>query len=110
MTDCTPESPCGRANAKTWDWATECRRCHVRMRGPVVPPRAAARPAAKAPRRVYALPVCPLRGSPTGETRACPTCTGTVAVPLLACSTHGVCTDSKLVTGVKCCRICTDRP
>jgi hypothetical protein len=57
-----------------------------------------------------ALPVCPLRGDPTGETRPCLTCTGTVAVPLFGCSAHGVCTDAKLVAGVKCCRICTDRP
>jgi hypothetical protein len=69
-------------------------------------------PAAKDPpgRKTFTLPVCPLRGDPTGETRPCPTCTGVAAVPLLACSVHGTCTDSKLLAGVKCCRICTDRP
>lgn len=52
---------------------------------------------------------CVHRGEPTGETRPCPTCTGTVMVPLLACALHGECTTSLLLPGVQCCRICLDR-
>ncbi len=62
-----------------------------------------------APSHRFALPVCPLRGEPTGETRDCPTCSGTVRIKLLACSLHGECTDSKLIAGVYCCRTCPDR-
>jgi hypothetical protein len=59
----------------------------------------------------FAQPLpCVHRGDPTGETQPCPTCTGTVMVPLLACKLKGTCTTSLLVPGVQCCRICTERP
>lgn len=63
---------------------------------------------------VDAIP-CPHKGTPTGEARDCKTCGGTIKVPLLTCSLHGVCSEDKAVTEangnpVRCCLICPDRP
>lgn len=65
-------------------------------------------PSAAAPARFAPLP-CIHLGAPTGELRECPTCTGKVAVKLLACALHTQCTTDKLITGVECCNICKDR-
>jgi hypothetical protein len=62
----------------------------------------------------FALP-CVHRGDPTGETRQCPSCSGTVAVPLFGCGLHGVCTERKAVKAddgggdLACCGHCPDR-
>jgi hypothetical protein len=75
------------------------------------------------PDRTVAAPVRPLpvlacanRGNPTGFTAPCTACGGgTVQVPLLACSFHGVCTNAnklaKLPNGntVIDCVVCKDR-
>lgn len=90
------------------EWMDKCHFCKLAVTNPAY--RAWGDGATPPVRAKFELPVCPNRGDPTGETRPCPTCTGTVAVPLLSCSVHGECTDSKLVAGVKCCRICPDRP
>ena len=54
-------------------------------------------------------PPCRHLGSPTGESRPCPSCTGTLQVHLRTCVIHGQCTESKLLSGVECCSICNDR-
>jgi hypothetical protein len=52
---------------------------------------------------------CVRLGEPTGETRACKSCKGSVRLKLLACGKHGACTTDKPVPGVACCRTCPDR-
>lgn len=61
---------------------------------------------AKAARPLPARQPCRHRGQPTGETRPCKACNKTVDVPLMACGVYAVCTESRLVAGVECCRIC----
>jgi predicted GH43/DUF377 family glycosyl hydrolase len=54
--------------------------------------------------------VCPHFGKPTGETRACKTCSGKVELKLFACAVHGSCTVKKKTDGVACCEGCPDKP
>lgn len=60
------------------------------------------------PGGVRPLRACDHLGERTGETRACPTCAGTVQLKLFECKKHGVCTPDKPVDGVSCCRSCPD--
>lgn len=55
------------------------------------------------------LTTCKYLGAPTGETRTCKSCNTSQEVPLLGCAKHGTCTETKLLSGVQCCRICPDR-
>lgn len=60
------------------------------------------------PGAVRPLRACDYLGERTGETRACPTCAGTVQLKLFECKKHGVCTPDKPVAGAACCRSCPD--
>lgn len=60
------------------------------------------------PGTVRPLRACDHLGERTGETRACPTCAGTVQLKLFECKKHMVCTPDKPVDGVACCRSCPD--
>ncbi|WP_439623380.1 hypothetical protein [Gemmata sp.] len=82
------------------------------MPGPVASPHTAP------PRLTATLPnlPCRFRGAATGHTAPCQVCGGgTVQLPLLACSYHGVCTHAgklgKLPNGnaVTDCAVCRDR-
>lgn len=85
---------------------------------PPARPRPGAAPPQPLPERLrpaprVALP-CVHLGPPTGESLPCPTCTGTVSVPLRACAVRGVCTETRLVKDaegrpVASCPICPDR-
>jgi O-methyltransferase len=58
--------------------------------------------------RSNALP-CIHLGEPTGETRTCPSCRGSVQVKLSRCSVHGSCTTHRVVSDTPCCVTCPDR-
>lgn len=51
---------------------------------------------------------CVHLGPPTGETRQCPSCQGTVMVKLFACELHKRCTLAKPIYDVACCAGCGD--
>lgn len=63
---------------------------------------------------LYVPPPCRHLGPHTGEAVPCPTCGGKVALVLLrACSRHGSCAETRVVTRaggepVRCCRVCPD--
>lgn len=46
---------------------------------------------------------------PTGETRACKSCNGSVELKLLKCHIHGTCTPVTAIPGTACCAICRER-
>lgn len=47
-------------------------------------------------------------GTPTGQTRLCPSCRGGVQVKLFGCAVHGQCTQARPLEGVACCKDCPD--
>ncbi len=59
------------------------------------------------PPRDRACP-CRHRGPATGQTVACPTCHGTVALKLFACALHAACTIQKPAPATACCATCPD--
>ncbi len=61
------------------------------------------------PASVPAPRSCLYLGDETGERRPCQTCAGHVLVKLRSCALHGACTETKLLSGVQCCRVCADK-
>lgn len=59
-------------------------------------------------RELLTLLPCVHLGEPTGETRECKTCGGSVKLKLLTCEIHGLCTVARRVDGVACCNGCKD--
>lgn len=52
---------------------------------------------------------CLHRGKETGETKQCPSCSGTVHLKVFSCAVHQTCTISRRIEGVSCCVSCPDR-
>lgn len=52
---------------------------------------------------------CQHLGGPTGETKQCATCRGSVSIKLFSCAVHGTCSLGKPVPGVQTCDGCTDK-